>query len=280
MKKTIKRVVNKIITRRLAKKKRIVLDVTDKRKVCQLIERLHPHQTQFDLIRWGPNGDGGYLIPNHLQGIEACFSPGIASVSEFELDCLKHGMKVYMADKSIEKPNLNIPETEYNFLKKFIGCTNNKDFITMDRWVHQNCPSEDSDLLLQMDIEGGEYNSIINMSDSLMNRFRIMVIEFHSLEQFWNPLFFNFVETVFNKILQTHICVHIHPNNDGGISSQFGVEIPRAAEFTFLRKDHAKIKNHTTNFPHKFDFDNTSKKSITLPKNWYRKTPKIVSFDA
>lgn len=37
-----------------------------------------------DLIRLGPNGDGGYLVPDDLTGIEACFSPGVCATSEFE----------------------------------------------------------------------------------------------------------------------------------------------------------------------------------------------------
>jgi hypothetical protein len=123
-----------------------------------------------------------------------------------------------------------------------------------------------------MDIEGDEYYSLINMSDSLMNRFRIMVIEFHSLHNLWNPYYFNLNKIVFDKILQTHICVHIHPNNYWGIDSRFGVEIPRIAEFTFIRKDRVTDKTFAHSFPHKLDYDNTENKTISLPKNWYKST--------
>jgi hypothetical protein len=250
----------------------ILQRATDKSNVLKLLEDLYPIRSEFELIRLGPNGDGGYLTPNDLEGIEACFSPGVDKISGFELDCLKYKMKVFMADKSVEMPNLDISEEEYNFIKKFVGCTNNDEFITIDDWVKSSDISDSSDLLLQMDIEGGEYNSIINMTDSLINRFRIMVIEFHSLQDLWNPHFFSLNKTVFDKILQTHICVHIHPNNCCGIHSQFGVEIPRIAEFTFTRKDRIKIKNYETIFPHSLDFDNTKNGSISLPKDWYKST--------
>jgi hypothetical protein len=107
---------------------------TDKKKVANLIESLYPFQIQTNLIRLGPKGDGGYLVPNDLDGIEACFSPGVDKISEFERDCLKYGMKVFMADKSVEKPNLNISESNYDFIKKYVGCTNNDEFLTMDNW--------------------------------------------------------------------------------------------------------------------------------------------------
>ena len=104
--------------------------------------------------------------------------------------------------------------------------------------------------------------------------FKVMVIEFHSLRHLWNKAFFRIIETVFNKILQTHICVHLHPNNfkgtKGSVITQFGLEIPSLMEMTFLRKDVAEIKGYQTLFPHSLDCDNTGKAHLPLPKGWYR----------
>lgn len=215
----------------------IISKSTDKSDVEKLIQDLYPLQIQKQLIRLGPNGDGGYLVPYDLEGIEGCFSPGVGKISEFELDCLKYGMKIFMADKSVEYPNLNLSPDKFDFIKKFVGCTNNDDYITLDEWVNSKIHNTTSDLLLQMDIEGDEYFSLLNISDSLLRRLRIMVIEFHHLHNLFNPIFFNCARSVFNKILQTHICVHIHPNNVCGIDKTFGIEIPKIAEFTFIRKD-------------------------------------------
>lgn len=244
--------------------------MTAKERVVALIESLHPRKTENDLIRMGPEGDGGYLVPNDLKEIEACFSPGVDDISVFEHDCFKQGMKIFMADRSVDKPNIAISNADYDFQKKFIGCTNNEEFMTMDSWVASSKVAETSDLMLQMDIEGAEYNTLINMSDTLLKRFRIMVFEFHFLHHFWQPLFFDFVETAFRKILQTHVCVHIHPNNYNGIDSRLGVEIPKLAEFTFVRKDRVFTEKYATQFPHELDFDNSEKEHFALPKNWYR----------
>ncbi|MFC2080678.1 hypothetical protein ACFLR8_00535 [Bacteroidota bacterium] len=248
----------------------LLVNPTSEERVKSLIEKLYPYQIKKDLIRIGPKGDGGYLIPDDLEGVKACFSPGVNQISEFEQDCNKLGMEVFMADKSVDKPNLNIPPDQYNFIKKHIGCTNNSVYITMDEWVNSSWLNEDEDLILQMDIEGGEYLSLINTSDSLMKRFRILVIEFHFLQDLWNPHFFEFAEVVFDKILQTHSCVHIHPNNIEGISHQYGIGIPKVAEFTFLRNDRTKFENYKMQFPHELDYDNTNNESIVLPQNWHK----------
>ncbi len=179
-------------------------------------------------------------------------------------------MQLFLADKSVHKINTDLPDDKYSFLQKYVGDTNNTDFITLDEWVNSSLFKDNSDLLLQMDIEGSEYVSIINVSDSLMKRFRILVIEFHYLQKLWNPVYFDFAEGVFNKILQTHTCIHIHPNNYRGIDTQFGVEIPRTAEFSFIRNDRINFKKYQTQFPHKSDYDNhKNRQHITLPRNWY-----------
>lgn len=262
--------VKQIIKNVLKEKGHFVIAPTKEARIKALIERLHPYRLEKDLIRIGPNGDGGYLVPNDLDGIKACFSPGVDQISEFEKECLNLGMDVYMADKSVERPNLDIDPSRYDFIKKYIGCTNNEDFITMDAWVDSSKWNAQEDLLLQMDIEGGEYHSLINISDNLMKRFRIMVFEFHFLDHFWNPHFFNTAEAVFDKILQTHACVHIHPNNYSGIKTEFGIALPTVAEFTFLRKDRAEFTTYETRFPHPLDYDNCDHEHVVLPRNWYR----------
>ena len=176
-----------------------------------LINRLHPVHSGKDLIRLGPKGDGGYLVPDDLAGIEACFSPGIGMISGFEDDCAKQGMKVFMADGSVNE----LPSSHrlFDFTKKHLGITTNSDFITLDDWVTQSLPDSQNDLLLQMDIEGAEYDVLANTSDQLLSRFRIIAIEFHGLGNLWRKPFLERVLPVFNKILQTHSCVHAHPNN-------------------------------------------------------------------
>lgn len=175
-----------------------------------------------------------------------------------------------MADKSVGKPKLDIPEEQYSFERKYISCINNTDFMTMDYWVSSSGLSKNSELMLQMDIEGSEYYSIISMSDDLIKRFRIMVIEFHHLGNFWNKRFFSLAKMTFEKILHTHICVHNHPNNYCGVETVGDIDIPQSTEFTFIRKDRVKTKTYERKFPHNLDRNNSSKSSLVLPRCWYK----------
>lgn len=249
---------------------RIPVRVTDELMLKSLIGKLHPQETEHGLIRFGPDGDGGYLIPDDLSGIGACFSPGVHTVSRFEVRCANIGMQVFLADHSVQCPTES--HVLFHFSKKFIGAISDEVFMTMDDWVSSVYSSREDDLLLQMDIEGFEYETILNMSDGILKRFRIIVIEFHDLDQLWNRPFFAIASRVFVKLLQTHTCLHIHPNNRYKGKVRNGISIPPLMEFTFLRTDRIERQNPAKIFPHKLDFDNTSNKAVPLPKDWYQGT--------
>lgn len=240
---------------------------TKREDLVGLIARLHPLATGIDLIRLGSEGDGGYLVPDDLDGIEACFSPGVSDSSDFEQACAHRGMKVFLADYSVDGPASC--HQRFHFTKKFVGATTSERFMTMDAWVKQVSIGSDSDLLLQMDIEGYEYETLLSMSDDLIKRFRIIVVEFHRLHHLWSAPFFRLAASTFIKVLQTHTCVHLHPNNCRSSIYLQGLEIPRVMEFTFLRNDRFSQSCYAERFPHPLDRDNTGKAPITLPACWY-----------
>ncbi|MFT6417398.1 MAG: hypothetical protein ACJARZ_002765 [Dokdonia sp.] len=240
---------------------------TPEAQVRALIKSLHPRKIEKELVRLGPEKDGGYLVPNDLDGITACFSPGVGRMSEFEVDCLERNMKLYLADKSVDGPGT--AHKDLHFIKKFVGCTNNDDFMTMDQWVADTIGTNSDDMMLQMDIEGYEYMTLLNISDKLLHQFRVIVIEFHSLHKLWNREFFKIANASFEKLLQNHYCVHIHPNNITKPIVHHGIEVPIAAEFTFIRKDRVQKADYATQFPHKLDRDNTPNPSVVLPADWY-----------
>ena len=121
--------------------------------VKDLLQHLHPVTTRFDLTRLGQPRDGGYLIPDDLDGLVACFSPGVDVKSSFEAELAAKSIPCYLADASVDGPAALHPLI--HFQKKFLGVMEDETTITLDKWVNENAPG-DGDLLLQMDIEGAE----------------------------------------------------------------------------------------------------------------------------
>ncbi len=233
-----------------------------------LIRSLHPIDTGPSLIRLGPDGDGGYLLPDDLEGIGHGFSPGVSTESRFEADLADRGMRMYLADFSVAAPAQ--PHPNFEFDRKFVGALSNETFMTLDEWHENKLHGYEGDLILQMDIEGVEYEALMSASPSLLAQFRIMIIEFHNLQALFNRTFFTLASSVFEKLLYSHSVVHIHPNNCCGSVKGSGLEIPRVAEFTFHRKDRFESGIYRSRFPHPLDRDNMRKRTLPLPECWYR----------
>ena len=245
-----------------------VTDRPPRAAVAALLRSLRPIDGGVELIRLGPDGDGGYLVPDDLQGIEFAFSPGVSQESGFEAALAERGMRVFLADRSVDGPAQ--PHAGFVFDKKFVGCLSDDVYITLADWKDSHIPDHGGDLLLQMDIEGAELESLLAAPPALLTQFRIMVIEFHALDELWNRPFFELVSRVFAKLLRTHSVVHIHPNNCCGQVESGGLAIPRIAEFTFYRHDRLRQTVPATVFPHPLDCNNTGKPTLPLPACWYR----------
>ena len=225
---------------------------------------------QTNLIRLGGQSDGGYLVPDDLDNVSCCFSPGVASSVQFEKDLAKKNIPSFLIDYSID----DLPEKNdlFNFEKKFLGILNNEKFININDWITKYYPIESKDdFILQMDVEGSEYEILLNFQKSLMKKFRVLVIEFHFFHNIVNPIFYRIMNAVFEKLLETFYIVHIHANNFAKPINILGYDIPQAMEFTFLRKDRLSEQALVSKLPHKLDEKNVEEyDEITLPSYWYK----------
>ncbi|TPQ27239.1 hypothetical protein C2U70_30895 [Bradyrhizobium guangdongense] len=241
---------------------------TDLAAVGRLLAKLHPVNTEHPLIRLGSRGDGGYLIPDDLDGIVACFSPGVDDRASFETNFIQRGIPCYLADASVS--SAPIDGDMVHFTRKFLGVVNNDTTITLDDWVSSNKPENDGDLILQMDIEGAEWPVLLNASRPTLQRFRMIVIELHDLERVMDKHAFNIIEATFDRLLQDFYIVHNHPNNYGRSVRCGSLVIPRALEMTLIRKDRVKSTSYAKTFPHPLDERNDrNSPDLPLPAQWF-----------
>ncbi|PGH39140.1 MAG: methyltransferase [Candidatus Nephrothrix sp. EaCA] len=144
----------------------------------------------------------------------------------------------------------------------------------MESWVNRN-HADSSDLILQMDIEGNEYEVISHASQELLTRFRIIAIEFHELDELFCSFGLRIIQSAFAKLLKNFSVVHLHPNNCGCLARFKEYALPKTMEVTFLRKDRIVTQKPQLNFPHVLDEKNTNLlPDIILPPCWYQPAPK------
>ena len=234
-----------------------------------LAKKLAPIATEHELIRLGPAFDGGYLVPNDMNGISACFSPGVSNYAFFEEALFSQfGINSHQADYSVEGPPHGFKPL--SFTKKFLGAHNNQKFITLEKWVKDSWESDiPGDFILQMDIEGAEYETLLATPDHIIKRFRIIVLEIHELDKWGIPVFYKIANSMVEKLLQHFIVVHNHPNNHGGLTLINGVEYPRTIEVTLMRKDRCQSIGCGAKIPHNLDAPcSRSIPELILPKTF------------
>ena len=239
-----------------------------KHTLIKLLHALKPVKTKYDLIRVGGNNDGGYLLPNDLSGIATCFSPGVDVTASFEKDLLTRGIWSHLADASVDAPPDDLKVL--SFEKKFLGVVNDSDYMTIEYWV-RNKAGGLGDLILQMDIEGAEYQTIIATPLDILRRFRIIAIEVHDVQAWFNnPIAWETVQDFFSKLLSDFRVVHLHPNNNCPFIDADGILLPTVFEMTLLRKDRAIPEGYCDTFPHPLDQPNVlDKPDRPLPVSLY-----------
>jgi len=243
-------------------------------EMLEMFELLKPRPSSHPLMRIGDNIDGSYLVSDDLDGIAACFSPGVNNFKHFE-DTLvdTYSIDCHMCDYSSDVQNFRTPlkEGRQTFQKKWLDVRTEGDNISLDDWVGEYAPN--GDLILQIDIEGAEYRNLLAVSDATLSRFRIIVLEVHGLEYMQSALVLRNVLAPFYKRMGTFFSVaHAHPNNCCGDFAIPGtsIRIPSVLELTYVRKDRVSDAAYSPLLPHPLDVSRNvpSKPPLFLGEAW------------
>lgn len=232
-------------------------------KFSKFVQSIVPIDNGHNMILVGPPTDGSYFFPDDLIGVELNISPGVGQTFQFEDALLRdHGVRSIMLDASLDKA-INLPK-EIKFVKKFVVPINQSDSgISLSELISLHLNYE---LMLQMDIEGAEYEILKYINPKDLLRFRIMAIEFHDME-LWiqNAFFRRTVEPIFDKLLEHFDVVYSRANNTNHTFYYKGYFIPSALEMTFHRKDRLLFKNGYRKLPSDLDITEAQIKPQKTP---------------
>jgi len=231
--------------------------------IKNFLKKIKIKKSKSKLIRVGGRLDGSYMVPAIIKKMNICFSPGVGNVTNFEDNLKKFGVKSFLIDGTLKKISKNVKK--YDFIEKNLNTFNDNKNITLKTWLNKK-KIKKKKLILQMDIEGFEKIILENVSTKILNKFEIIIIEFH---------YFNYVLTssglknfnkIFNKILNLFDICYINPNNCCGYFKSSNIKVPNVLEFTFIKKKYStnKIqlsKNVKTSFK-----NNKYKTHLKLPK--------------
>jgi hypothetical protein len=220
---------------------------------------MRPKPSPFPLRRVGGNGDGAYLVPAILDQVTACFSPGVSNRKDFEDELLEDfGIRSHLLDFSSDLEDFVTPlvEGRQTFRKKWLSTDGRENSLSLAEWISLSEVDEGANFLLQMDIEGAEYENLIGSTSRTLEKFSILVIEFHGLaSRIQSSSSRGEVEQILAVLSASFRSVHARINNCCEVI-QVGkrLRIPEVLEVTLLRSDYFEdVALHRTYVPHPLD---------------------------
>lgn len=201
----------------------------------KLLMLFDPKPTDLSMLqRFGSRNDGGYLLLDDLSQNDFLISMGVADDVNFEKEAIEKIAGVDLYDNSISELPGEIKNSR--FFAERIGGSGG---TSLRKSIERVEPT--FNLLLKMDIEGSEWETLDTATSLELGRFRQMVVEFHNFKDIENDEFFNRARRVLEKIDMTHFVMNSHPNNHGGVVLVENLLLPNVVEITFLARTHYSI---------------------------------------
>jgi len=191
------------------------------------------YKSPFPKRRIGRWCDGGYAIADIPDlKYDALFAGGVCDDISFEEDFIKYqntNLPVFAFDGTVSELPPSQFQSQIHFIKKNIGEFESDGLTNLHSLLLQHSSKSNPNVFVKMDIEGGEVDWIRSLKREHMDSIAQFVMEFH------NPFGTNEID-MFKKINDTHILIHLHPNNVGGSRIHNGVYFPNIFECTYLHK--------------------------------------------
>jgi hypothetical protein len=225
----------------------------------RLIDLIKPKRPiGLSKVRLGTQtGDGGYVMVDSFDSIGAGLSLGIGANVSWDIEMANRGIDILQYDNTVVKSPVSHQRFRFHHCRVAGRDSSDGSFVsvgTMLRHVPAN-----RDVVLKMDIEGAEWESLASISNEVMKRFSQILVELH-FPLSGSPLEVASRLRTLRRIRRTHEVVHVHANNFIDTTDVEGVEIPQVIEISYLRKDLARFDNTVEEFPGEFDAPNSTTK--------------------
>jgi hypothetical protein len=188
-----------------------MIRATDRQQRETLFELLQPVVlSNCELERFGERNDGGYLMCANLLGqVEAGYSYGIANYDQWGCDISKRlGVTLHQYD-CFDTRQPACPGGNTVFHAECVADTRKTEegrlFDSMQNQFAKN-GDDTKRLVVKMDVETAEWDSLLHASDETLQRIDQLAIELHGMHE---P---RHIEVV-KRLKQFFDIVHIHFNN-------------------------------------------------------------------
>lgn len=190
-------------------------------------------ELKANLKRYGNDADGGYVLDSRITPETVCLSLGISNEVSFDLEISKLISRLEMYDFSISGLPLEVPKSTFHRLG--ISSVPREGFIPLEDAIERLESS--ASVILKMDIEGDEWDSLATCNRLVLERCTQIVVEFHNLQSLPLRPDFDSLMDQFSQQMANFAVVNVHGNNWDSFHIIHGVPVPNVIEVTYLRRD-------------------------------------------
>ena len=206
-------------------------------------------------ILLGEKYDGCYVLLDDFENIKIAYSFGISRNIQFDKALADKGIDIYMYDHTIN--SLPYQNPKFHWKKIGICGIGNKhpNMKNLEELIKENGHINEKNMILKMDIEHWEWESIINLKENTLNQFKYIAIEFHFRDEkiYKNA---NLYYNVIKKLSKTHQSFYVRCNGDRSRKINFGFNrICHIMEVSYVIKRDNFFKKDETIYPiYEFDY--------------------------
>ena len=217
-------------------------------------------------VRIGRMNDGGYVMLDDIETNMKAYSFGICDDVSWDREMAeRYGIDIYMYDHTIT----GLPEYHKKFHYFKAGISGKDDsmnhLFSIETILKNNAHTEETNLILKMDVEGAEYDFLESASPSIISNFKQMIFEFHNITKLENK---ERIKKSLQKLNETHQAVWIHGNNCNYAECDNGVIVPNTIEVLYLNKNYYSFEETNVYFPWDIDQPNKYKLNDFILGNW------------
>jgi hypothetical protein len=213
----------------------------------------------FKKKRLGREADGGYVMLDRLDGIDAAYSLGIFDEVSWDLEMANRGIPVIQYDDSVDAPP--VEHKHFTFSKKRIASSPNSELGHESlEGIVEGRKHDGKKLILKMDIEGSEWSVLDAVKEDTLKLFDQILLEVHDFCRIPEYEFRERALRVFKKLNLSHTPIHVHANNTSRVIKLVDFYFVDALELTYVRSDNYTFTECDEIFPGRFDCPNDPKK--------------------
>ena len=197
-----------------------------------ILNYLAPNRYVGKIKRVGGHADGSYVVPIEILGKNSfLISGGIEDNNEFEIFVASRGITGIQIDNSISKPPKNHPNLK--FLNATLGDIDKDGHVSLETLI--NKIPRNKQILLKIDIEGGEIEALGGLSTKNLKRIDCLVMELHNLGSITskNDKIYKLLNRLYKANLRS---IFIQANNACLTYTLAGTLIPDNIEITYVKK--------------------------------------------